>query len=375
MILVLSLIAVLAISMISAVSAADITIDPKTPGGLKGAISSANNGDTILIKDGVYTGEANTNVEIRKDIKIKGIGSNLVFDGANRTRIFIVFGKVTVEKIKFTNGKYVVKSKAPKYGGAIATASKSFLTVKNCIFTNNQGSLRGGGINSEGSLTVENSIFTNNKAKFGGAIHIEDKNTGTINSCTFTNNQATNDRSFGLGGAINAFNVNLLVNKCTFTGNKGSSGGAVFTGEHLKKSNKITFTNCKFIKNTAVGYYVNQANGDGGAIASNYGKITISKTTFKDNKASRNGGAIRTNTYAPEDKLSITDSEFSKNFAAKKGGAIEVTLVGKVFTIINTKFSKNIAGKKYNAIQVSGTGKYTVTTKNVKISPKDGAKA
>jgi len=51
--LVLSLIAILAISMISAVNAKDITIDPNTPGGLDGTVRKAERGDTIHLKNGV----------------------------------------------------------------------------------------------------------------------------------------------------------------------------------------------------------------------------------------------------------------------------------------------------------------------------------
>lgn len=74
-------ISIIATSTLSLVSASDITIDPNTPGGLKEAVKVANDGDTISLKDGIYTGANNTKIAIKKSITIKGLGSNVVLDG------------------------------------------------------------------------------------------------------------------------------------------------------------------------------------------------------------------------------------------------------------------------------------------------------
>ena len=299
-ILIICLIATLAISMISAVSAA--TISPTTPGGLEKAIDDAENGDTINLKNGVYT--INKFVLIEKNIKIIG-GSNVVFNSKGKGGISIIHylqkPTVTLEKIKFKNFKKI----------AIYADEQTKLTVKNCVFTNNQCEYNGAAISSSGSLTISKCIFTNNQAIFGGAINSHNL---LINDCTFTNNQAK-----FLGGAIDA--DKLTIKNCIFNSNKGESAGSIYAKD-----------------------------------------LIISDCTFTNNKASSAGGAIFS------DKMSMKKCTFTNNQAKFNGGAIILLGKSKMRTITDSKFNKNIAGKKYNAID----GKATL--KNVKISPKDGIK-
>jgi len=186
--LIIFLIAIIAISTISIVSAADITISPTTPGGVKQAIETANPGDTILLENGVYKGIDNTEIQINKNINIKGKGSNVVMDGQGKNRAFDIQGvKVSVTKIKFTNGYN-------KYQGGTINLIGGSLTVSSCTFTNSKAKEFGGGsIYAENKCTVSvsKSTFTNNQGTYGGAIRmLSDGNSLTISSCTFKNNQA-----------------------------------------------------------------------------------------------------------------------------------------------------------------------------------------
>ena len=75
----------------------------------------------------------------------------------------------------------------------------------------------------------------------------------------------------------------------------------------------MEITNCQFQKNTAKEY--------GGAI-SNFGKLTITETTFDENSTPEtNGGAIN---IQREGDVKITNCQFQKNTAKEYGGAIWV---------------------------------------------------
>ena len=234
------LIAIIAIGMISVVSAKDITIGPKTSGGLKKAIDKAENGDTILLKNGVYKGANNIGLIINKKITIEGKGNNVVIDAQRKNQTFNCYNKVTFKNLKIKNG-YV------KNGDGAAIISYGDLTVSKCTFTNNQAGA--GGAIMIGTLTqwstpttlVLSCTFTNNQAREGGAIVLHGQS--SVKNCTFKNNWAIDN-----GGAIYS-NGESTVNKCTFTTNKAKYGGAIYCFPFHNTTIKIT--NSNFNKNIA----------------------------------------------------------------------------------------------------------------------------
>ncbi|MCL2116629.1 MAG: hypothetical protein FWH29_10475 [Methanobrevibacter sp.] len=309
------LITTIAISTISMVSAVDIGINTTTLGGLKQAVKNANDGDTILLKNGVYSGKNNTNLIITKNINIKGLGSNVVLDGQGKNQIFIVSGKkVSLRNLKLTKG--YTRNK-----GGVIYHKTGDLTLINCTFTNNQA-YNGGAVYSEkNKLSVISSNFIKNKAeKYGGAIYSE-KAKMAVKESTFTNNKAVTENA---GAIYNKYSA--TINKCNFNNN--------------------------------------QAKNYGGAIVT-YAKLTVSESTFTNNQAQKDGGAIITSA-----KLSVSSSNFANNKAKRNGGAIcgENGRTSAV-NVINSKFTKNIAGKIYNALHTYEKSK--LTKRNVLITPKD----
>jgi len=246
-ILIILLIAIVAISTVSAVSAASKEIGPNTPGGLKKAIETAKNGDTIHLTNGVYKGKNNREITINKDIKIIGRGSKVIFDGEGKHQLLKIKNnrKVTLQKITFTNGY------SKKKGGAIESGTintrKGTLTIHSCTFTNNIAEKEGGAIDaSVATLTVNSCNFKNNtaatptsKRSSGGAINSW-VNEGTVSKSTFTSNTADIN-----GGALRASGRGkFTVSKSTFTNNKAtkSYAGAIFNGASMKITDS-TFKN------------------------------------------------------------------------------------------------------------------------------------
>ena len=348
----------------------NVTIDPKTIGGLKEAINSVKINGTVYLKNGVYTGTNNTGITINKSINIVGLGSKVTIDAQGKRQIFIISnGDVTLKKLKLINGN---ANGLNKLGGAIY-CKKGSLTVSNCIFTANKANIGGAIYADKFSLIVNNCTFTKNQAKSGGAIACYEKTTinkstfknnkatveggaidsieSTINNSVFTSNQAKN------GGAICSLQSTIF--KCTFNSNQGTYGGAIFDGRDS------TVNNCKFTSN--------KAKENGGAIYENgwsldennstvNNSFKVNNSTFTKNQA-KNGGAL----YS-KGNISIEKCTFEKNKATQKGGAIYN--LAKPLKIIDSKLKSNIAGKKYNAIY----SKNTISKKNVTITPKDGTK-
>ena len=348
-IVIIFLIAILTINTINVVNA-DQTITNTTSGGLKTAIDNVDNGQTVYLENGVYSGKDNTNLTITKNITIVGKGNNVVIDAKGISRIFTISHGVTVtlKNLKLINGKNT-------HGGAINNEGTLF--VSDCTFTNNKATEFGGGaISNNYNLSVSSSTFTNNQAiRHGGAIG--SYYTFSVSGSTFTNNQAHYGGAIVCSMANDNTIVHLYVNavsNCTFTDNKATNyGGAIYNNYMNLFMTNSTFTN-------------NQAK-EGGAIYSNEYNISVNSCIFTNNQAT-SGGAIHTIS-----SLSLTDCNFTNNQAKKDGGAIYVAnminniIKDSILRIDSANFKNNIAGSKYNAIYLESGAK--ISKNKVSITP------
>ena len=118
-------------------------------------------------------------------------------------------------------------------------------------------------------------------AENGGGLLAGTGSTVTLENCAFAGNVAGQG-----GGAVDFASGTLSVNGCVFTGNAtlGSGGGAIRTG----KTAVVTVTDSFFEENDS---------GDfaGGAISSG-AALTVSGSSFVDNRSSGVGGAIAVGT-------------------------------------------------------------------------------
>ena len=234
------------------------------------------------------------------------------------------------------------------------------LEVTGSTFTANTSQNNGGAVAANGSASntvviIKDSLFGgeeksqgNSTKQHGGAIHIQGSDT-TLSGNTFTNNTAG-----GRGGAIlfRDSAVAKFEGQNSFVGNSaGTNGGALNTHQ---SGAEVTFASgsvTTFENNTAV--------KQGGAIR-NDDKVVFeagSVATFVGNSAGTNGGAIANtdedNKENPILKLEGT-STFEGNIASGNGGAIlnEGTLTVNDATFKNNK--ANWGGAIYNV------GKMTV---------------
>ena len=315
---------------------------------ISGAVSSisVNSGDTLQLIDSSYSGDANKNIDINKDLTITTSEPSLFADidlGSNgRFCTVDATYTVTLENLIIQNG-VVTDSK----GGAIV--NNGTLTALSCTFSNNSSSfvsitVGGGAIYNGGTLTADNCTFSNNSAPDngqGGAIY----NDGTLaaDNCTFSGNSTPYG---GQGGAIYNYKNGTIdsLTDCTFSGNTASDGGGAIYNWFAIKS----LTGCIFSDNST-------SNG-GGAISNSGSTIdSLTDCTFINNNASI-GGAINNISGTIDSLMSCTFSDNSVS-GGGFGGAIYNNNYGTIDSLTGCTFSGNNApyGGSGGAIDNDGT--------------------
>jgi integrase len=169
----------------------------------------------------------------------------------------------------------------------------------------------------------------------------------SISGLTITGGSTT-----GNGGGLTNYGTTTLTN-CTVSGNlSGNTGGGIYNGATL------TVSNCVFSGNSAPG---------GGAVG-DVGVLKVTGSTFTNNSATVNSGAIDCNYYL--DYSTVTDCIFTDN-NAPYGGAINN---GGTMSVAGSTFSGNMATTGGGAID---TNAYTLTitgcTLNNNSAPVGGA--
>jgi len=327
------------------------------------AIDFADDGDTVVLEDGIYNGIGNYNIRVEKSITIRSENGfeKCVIDCQSQGRgIYVSSGDadIALEGLTIKNG---VDSSFYDGGGAVYTvyAGRENLIITNCAFENNQASM--GGAISTYSAAFVNCKFTNNSATgygSGGAVHCH--NSSSFSNCEFINNKSlvkyyyigggavsslsstytdcvfTGNITDGYGGAVRLYGnctSPSLFTGCIFTGNKAVEGGAVFSRD------PISFTGCKFTDNAA--------NDCGGAIYSETeGSSLADGCNFMDNRAIEGGGAYLLESSSHS--FAFTNCNFDGNIVTENGGAIYSSLSLSSFT--NCKFNVNQSIKMGGAV-------------------------
>jgi predicted outer membrane repeat protein len=106
------------------------------------------------------------------------------------------------------------------YGGGMATVNSHVPEVKNCTFSKNTASDRGGGMYTSNSANVSSSTFTENSASDGGGMFCIGY-APKVTNCTFSGNTASSQG----GGINNYWLASTTIMNCTFSGNGANQGG------------------------------------------------------------------------------------------------------------------------------------------------------
>ena len=147
--------------------------------------------------------------------------------------IMDVASSVTVRNCTFA-GNFSSQS-----GGGLYSRN-SFSTLENCVFSGNESQWGGGMYTDDSASVMDGCTFTENEAAYGGGMATTNSHVPEVKNCTFSKNTAS-DRG---GGMYTSNSAN--VSSSTFTENSASDGGGMFCIGYAPK-----VMNCTFSGNTA----------------------------------------------------------------------------------------------------------------------------
>jgi predicted outer membrane repeat protein len=281
----------------------------------------------------------------------------------------------------------------------------------------------GAGVYAEGSVTIADSTFTNNSADngSGGAVYVADAIAVTISDSVFGD---PNDDSLGnfadnyggdiyvtgggaladlsisnsqfydayaedeSGGSIAAICAASVISGVTIRGAEADEVGA---GLYFNDDSgcgadyTVTVTNSRFLNNDAdwqggaisdgqddsespltevivSGSYFYQNEADlGAAINLDGTTLTVSNSTFIENHAVDDGGALE---LCNNEAVAVTGSRFVGNSSESSGGAIQVNCDTANLTIESNQFQRNTTVGQGGAIRVQTGVSGTSITRN-----------
>lgn len=241
------------------------------------AIDYAIHGDTIYVRDGVYTGEGNRDMNFG--------GKRILVKSENGPESTIIDCQGSTEEIHraFTFENY-----------EDSTSVLDGFTIQNGYIEGYVSGDAGAILCKHSSPIIRNCVFEDNFCQtHGGAFYIIEGSLAEITDCKFLNNE-----SEGWGGAVAVDGSSPVFNGCQFISNLSETSG----GLHFNRFGSPQVINCLFTHNIA--YY------DAGAIgAFNGGNLQISSCTIVDNTANEDGSGL----YTPNAGSTIEACIFAYN--------------------------------------------------------------
>jgi len=230
-----------------------VRIVPDHYASIQDAIDAAQDDDTVLIRDGEYTGSGNYDIRFMgKTITVRSENGpgNCIIDCLGQGRGFIFDGDETADArldgVTITGARTtgtesgagiicahaspqiyncVIKNCSSEASGSGIFLWRSTADIVNCIIESNTAELNGGGLMIYfNNPTIVNCIIRNNTAGvYGGGIHLFSTEDARIWNCLV----AGNGSSDAGGGIMNSQSGAVLTN-CTITGNSaGEPGGGI----------------------------------------------------------------------------------------------------------------------------------------------------
>ncbi|MCB9916042.1 MAG: hypothetical protein H6828_13010 [Planctomycetes bacterium] len=295
-----------------------IWVDPAAPAGGNGstgapfadvtsAMAAAISGDTIVLRDGVYTGAANRDVDFgTRELVLRSENgpANCVFDLASQG-----------PALKLWNGE---QSRATRIQG---------ITFRNALVTSGAGVIDV----AYTSPRITDCRFLNCSSNWGpGALQLASSG-ARVELCEFVDCSSTNTVGFGLfGGAITATTgpttPSVEIAGCSFLSCDSNVGGAV-VGD--ARDMPVVLSHCRFEGCSAL------ERGGAVYLSSSTGSIAyVTNCLFQGNTAGVRGGALySTVSYLPQvSQTQINGCTFHAN-SSVTGGAVSHFGPGEVYVL------------------------------------------
>jgi len=301
---------------------------------IQAAIGDSNDGDTVLVADGTYTGEGNRDIDfLGKEITLRSVNGpkNCIID-CNGTEIDPHRGfyfhnnedaNSVLDGFTITNGYEQL--------GAGIRCEEASATISKCIITGNSAEDSGGGMfNYQSSPMLTKCTFIYNSSGDGGGGMTNTWHSSPIlTNCTFNGNSTLDFpiTGGGGGGMYNEESSSPTLSECTFSGNSAAAGGGGLSN-YWDSSPKLS--NCSFSGNSA--------KSSGGGVTNWWGSNpTLANCRFAGNLSDYIGGGM----YNLQSGPTLTNCTFSGNSAQTSGGGMGNDKSSP--TSINCTFAGNLA--------------------------------
>lgn len=301
---------------------------------IQGAIDASANGDTVIVRAGLYV----ENIDFAgKAITVQSEqGASVTTIDGNQAGSVVTFTSgegfnSVLEGFTITNGTGGVDPWGNLSGGGIYCYYSSS-TISNNTFTGNSADI-GGGISTQySSPAISNNIISGNDVQLeGGGIHCYRDLVGGIDchgrsSATITNNTISGNTAYKGGGIYCQNSSSPTIANNSIADNRAEKGGAIYC---LSTSPNIT-------NNTITG---NTGDKGGGIFCSNYTHPIITNNRIIGNSTVETGGGIECNYKSYP---TITNNTIAENLAGGWGGGVYCVSQSTV-TITNTILYDNSA--------------------------------
>ncbi len=265
---------------------------------IQAAIHAAYDGDTVIVSDGVYTGEMNKNIlYFGKAITVRSENGpeNTIVDCEQEGIGFIFSNYEDADSVltgfKIING---YNERGGEYAAGIQI-DESGPTITNCIIQGNNG--RGISIMPFSWPIITDSIISENS---GGGIFCSHVSEASIINCKIIDNYIETIEAdvTGRGGGMHvAGNTYTTIINCIISGNsvENGYGGGIYAEDYLVMVNSIISKNSAY---NGGGIYFDTLSSDDGYIDENGNSDFIQNCTITQNIASE-GAGIYTNLDMP----------------------------------------------------------------------------
>ena len=355
---------------------------------IQSGIDLAENGDTVLVADGIYRGEGNVNIDFKgKQITVKsqnGPESTIIDCEKNPNKRGFIFqnnesNDAVLDGVTIRNGVH-------DQGGGIYIDSASPI-INNCVIERNQAVTvkyhghGGGGIFClSHQAVIKDCTIKENVAVsgFGGGILFTDKlrKNGTIIRQLHSKPQLINCKiSENTGsGILCIYSVDPVIQDCKIYQNKGC--GVDF---QLGAENTTPLSKCLIEKNTCGGVKSrynsllritesviqrNSATIGGGIHCNNDSRIEVHYSVIANNTSTGFGGGICVDTSNCD--TIIDHCTITQNYSNGDAGGIFV-FTDQLFSLTNSIVWDNKAGEKNNEGYVRQFDMAEITVKSCAI--------
>lgn len=265
----------------SALNAATLKVPDEYPD-IMMAVRAANEGDTVLIADGVYKGNGNRDLHVSGDITVRGEnGPEKCIIDCNGTELtphrgMEINGSATIDGITIINGY------AERGGAIFVEDHDNHLRIINCVLKNNTASEQGGAIFCEyANVEIFNTKLFENTSQAGGAIFCERAKL-YLSKSSIKKNKAVGDGWISGGGGICGWQESeITLQDCEISENvveseREACGGGIRCEERCS----LNINNSRIESNNSQGMH--EAKG-GGVFCREDVSLTINDTKIADN--------------------------------------------------------------------------------------------